>query len=49
MGPCGEECAVDRVCHVSLRAGRCLPGKLSDVTHFTSPTQKIVSDCTRHE
>ena len=35
-----EECAVDRVCHVSLRAGRCLPGKLSDATPSTSPTQK---------
>ena len=31
---------MDRVCHVSLRAGMCLPGKLSDVTHPVSPTQK---------
>ena len=28
------------VCHVSLTAGMCLPGKLSDVTHSMSPTQK---------
>ena len=35
-----EECAVDRVCQVSLGAGRCLPGTLSDATHSTSPTQK---------
>ena len=35
-----EECTVDSVCHVSLRAGMCLPGKPSDVTHSMSPTPK---------
>ena len=35
-----EECAVDRLCHVSLRAGMCLPDKLSNVTLSMSPTQK---------
>ena len=35
-----EECTVDRVCHVSLRAGMCLPDKLSIVTLSMSPTQK---------
>ena len=35
-----EECTVDRVCHVSLRAGMCLPDKLSNVTLSMSPTQK---------
>ena len=35
-----EECTVDRVCHVSLRAGMCSPGELSDKTHSMSPTQK---------
>ena len=50
-----EECSVDRVCHVSLGAGRCLPGKLSDATHSASPTQKVSDDtdsethtCTKH-
>ena len=31
---------MDRVCHVSLRAGMCLPDKLSNVTLSMSPTQK---------
>ena len=35
-----EECTVDRVCHVSLRAGMCLPDKLSNVTLSMSPTPK---------
>ena len=35
-----EECTVDRVCHVSLWAGMCLPDKLSNVTLSMSPTQK---------
>ena len=35
-----EECTVDRVCHVSLRAGMCLSDKLSNVTLSMSPTQK---------
>ena len=36
------ECAVDRVCRVSLRG--CLPDKHADASHSTSPTQKKVSD-----
>ena len=35
-----EECTDGRVCQVSLRAGMCSPGELSDKTHSTSPTQK---------
>ena len=31
---------MDRVCHVSLRAGMCSPDKLSNVTLSMSPTQK---------
>ena len=45
----GEGGVVDRVCHVSLRTGMCLPGKLSDVTHSMSTTHKKMSDYTRHE
>ena len=36
-----EECTVDRVCHVSLRAGMCLPDKLSNVTLSMSPHKKV--------
>ena len=32
-----------RVCHVSLRAGMCLPGKHRDWTHSMPPTRKKVS------
>ena len=35
-----EECAVGRVCHVSLRSGMWSPGEVSDRTLSMSPTQK---------
>ena len=39
---------MDRMCHVSLWAGICLPGKLSDVTLNVCDTKKV-SGYTRHE